>query len=308
MILVIGEILIDLIGEDNNDGIDLTARLGGAPFNVASNLSFLDVPTTFYGVVGEDIFGEYILKEAKKSYKLNLNIIKVKERNTTLATYIKDDNSSEGTFEFIKKNGSDYYFTKNDLSKINLSKVNLIHFGSLFLSDEFARNNIFNFIDEAKSNKEIIFSFNVNYREDIFKGEDDYKNIYLKMIEKMDIVKFTKDEILLLSNKSTLEEALDYFSYLKLIIVTMGKDGSLAYYKGKSLFMEALKNIKVVDSIGAGDSFYSGVISSLYSKDINNLSDEDLLKALKLGSVCASKTLMQKGATFAYKSKEDLSL
>ena len=52
MILVIGEILIDLIGEDNNDGIDLTARLGGAPFNVASNLSFLDVPTTFYGVVG----------------------------------------------------------------------------------------------------------------------------------------------------------------------------------------------------------------------------------------------------------------
>ena len=72
MILVIGEILIDLIGKDNDDGIDLTARLGGAPFNVASNLSFLDVPTTFYGVVGEDIFGEYILKEAKKSYKLNL--------------------------------------------------------------------------------------------------------------------------------------------------------------------------------------------------------------------------------------------
>ena len=56
MILVIGEILIDLIGKDNNDGIDLTARLGGAPFNVASNLSFLDVPTTFYGVVGKNIF------------------------------------------------------------------------------------------------------------------------------------------------------------------------------------------------------------------------------------------------------------
>lgn len=306
MILVIGEILIYLIGKDNNDGIDLTARLGGAPFNVASNLSFLDVPTIFYGAVGEDIFGQYILKEAKKSYKLNLNIMKVKDRNTTLATYIKNDNSSEGTFEFIRKNGSDYYFNKNDLTKIDLSKVNLIHFGSLFLSNEFARNNIFNFIDETKSNRKIIFSFDVNYREDIFKGEKDYKNIYLKMIEKMDIVKFTLDEILLLSNKSSLKEALDYFSYLKLIIVTMGKDGSLAYYKGMRLFMEALKNIEVVDSIGAGDSFYSGVISSLYLKDIDNLSDEDLLKALKLGSICASKTLMQKGATFAYKSKKDL--
>ena len=157
MILVIGEILIDLIGKDNNDGIDFTARLGGAPFNVASNLSFLDVPTTFYGIVGEDIFGEYILKEAKKSYKLNLNIIKEKERNTTLATYIKDDSSNEGTFEFIRKNGSDYFFTKNDLSKIDLVKVDLIHFGSLFLSNDVARNNIFGFIDEVKSKKTIFF-------------------------------------------------------------------------------------------------------------------------------------------------------
>lgn len=48
MILVIGEILIDMVGNIASNSLQLEGKLGGAPFNVASNLAELDVDTTFY--------------------------------------------------------------------------------------------------------------------------------------------------------------------------------------------------------------------------------------------------------------------
>lgn len=63
MILVIGEILIDMVGNIASNSLQLEGKLGGAPFNVASNLADLDVDTTFYGVVGKDVIGDFLLDQ-----------------------------------------------------------------------------------------------------------------------------------------------------------------------------------------------------------------------------------------------------
>ncbi len=303
MVLVIGEILIDLIGKEIENSISFKAKLGGAPFNVATNLNNLGVKTTFIGSIGNDSFGNYILKELGNIKDLKFEINLKKNKQTTLALFIKNSNN-EGKFEFIRKYGSDYLFDFRKIEKEMGKTYDIVHFGSLFLSSKDSRNRMFSLLDNFKESK-FLKSFDVNIRDDIFSKDEDYKDYYLSMIERMDIVKFTKEEILYLSKKDTLEEAISYFSYLKLIFVTLGKEGSLVSYKNK-IYKVKNKEVKVKDSIGAGDSFFSGVLFKLQSKDINNLNSEDLIKILRFANACGAKTCLVDGAINGYKSESEV--
>lgn len=302
MVLVIGEILVDLIGKRNNDSISLTSKLGGAPFNVASNLSNLGIDTTFIGTIGDDSFGRFITEEVNKNKKINKKIDVSKNYETTLALFIKDKNNN-GSFEFIRKHGADFHLNYNEIKKELRKQYNFIHFGSLFLSSLEARSEMNNIIDSIKENT--IKTFDVNIRDDIFSKDEDYKEYYLEFIKKMDVVKFANEEILFLSKKNTIEEALEYFSFLKLIVVTFGKDGSLAYYKHK-IYKKKSKEVNVFDPIGAGDSFFSGIIYMLHSLDLDNLNELDINKMLNFANLCGAKTCMQEGAINAYSSYKDI--
>lgn len=304
MIISIGEILCDLIGTNNSGLINLEVKLGGAPFNVASNLSNLGIKTKFIGAIGDDIFGNFIINEISKFNSLETNIERLENKNTTLAICIKKENN-ENEFEFIRKNGADYSFKEDFLNNINLNEVSLCHFGSLFLSSNQARKIIYRFIKKLRKTN-ILVSFDVNFRKDIFTSNSNLLHIYKTMIDKCDIVKFTEEEIKMLSNKEDLLEAIKYFNKPKIIFVTMGANGSLCFYKGKLIKEEALKNVTIIDSIGAGDSFFSGVLYALYEKKIELLTEEEISYALKLGNKCAAKTLGYKGAVNAYKSIDEV--
>lgn len=72
MVLVIGEILMDMIGNENIDSLQVQGKLGGAPLNVASDLADLDVDTMFYGVIGKDIIGQFLkgqLRNRKRTFR-----------------------------------------------------------------------------------------------------------------------------------------------------------------------------------------------------------------------------------------------
>lgn len=298
MVLVIGEILIDLIGKERSNYISFKAKLGGAPFNVAYNLTNLGVDNKFIGSIGNDSFGKYISKELTKinNFKFDLNILD--DRETTIALYIKNKNN-EGRFEFIRKNGADYIFDFEKIKKELGKTYNIVHFGSLFLSDSSSRNKMFSLLDCLDLN--IIKSIDVNIRDDIFLNNEDYCYYYLEIIKRMDVVKFSIEEILFLSKKDNLLDAIKYFSNLKLLFVTLNKDGSLVSYKN-NIYKVKGKEVKVKDSIGAGDSFFSGVLYKLQNKDINNLTKDDLTDILRFANGCGAKTCLVDGAINGYKN------
>ena len=302
MVIVIGEILVDNIGVQKGTSLEMKSSIGGAPFNVASNLSNLGINTTFYGVVGDDIMGRFIIDNLTKNDHLTADIDIDKERNTTLAFFIKDA-EGEGKFSFVRNNGADYHLVYSKLSKYIHVPAKMVHFGSLFLQDEEARNNATKLIDEFKRQGKLV-SFDVNYREDIFKDGEDFKSYYQHFIKQADIVKFSEDEICLLSNKDNLESALKCFDN-KIILVTMGKRGSLCYYKGKQYFSPT-KPIHLVDAVGCGDAFFSGVLSYLYEKDINSLTDQDIELMLQRGNACGALNGLHDGATNAFKSLQEV--
>ena len=67
MILSIGEILADMIGERNENGMDFKARCGGAPFNMAVNAKRAGAKVAFLGRVGDDPIGRFLRSEAMKA-------------------------------------------------------------------------------------------------------------------------------------------------------------------------------------------------------------------------------------------------
>ena len=140
MILVIGEILIDMVGNIASNSLQLEGKLGGAPFNVASNLADLDVDTTFYGVVGKDVIGDFLLDQLQEHKEcLNLFVKQKEDRMTTIAFFLKD----KGNFQFLRKIGADYCFNKEELISFPNKETKYVHFGSLFLSNKEARETIF---------------------------------------------------------------------------------------------------------------------------------------------------------------------
>lgn len=301
MILVIGEILIDMVGNIASNSLQLEGKLGGAPFNVASNLADLDVNTTFYGVVGKDVIGDFLLDQLQEHKEcLNLFVKQKEDRMTTIAFFLKD----KGNFQFLRKIGADYCFNKEELISFPNKETKYVHFGSLFLSNKEARETIFDVIKEYKKQGKII-SFDVNFRSDIFEKNEDYISYYLNMIEYVDILKVTKDELEMLTNIKDLLDALKKFNNKKIVFVTDGENGSYCYYKNKLYFKKASKVIPV-DTIGCGDSFMAGVLSYLYNLNLDNILEEDIEKILSRGNECGRRTCLVKGAIHGYKSLKDL--
>lgn len=59
MILSVGEILLDIYAKENLSSLDMNARIGGAPFNVAANIANNGGNVSFYGAIGKDGFGSF---------------------------------------------------------------------------------------------------------------------------------------------------------------------------------------------------------------------------------------------------------
>lgn len=299
MVLVIGEILMDMIGNENIDSLQVQGKLGGAPLNVASDLADLDVDTMFYGVIGKDIIGQFLkgqLRNRKKNFSILLN--EREDRETTIAFFLKD----KGEFQFLRKNGADYDFDKETLLSLPYQNAKIIHFGSLFLSNKKARETIFECIKEYKKEDKLI-SFDVNYRSDIFKDTDDIVSYYKEMISYSDIVKLTKDELVLLTGTEDMNNALKTFDDRKVILITDGENGSYCYLNGK-LYHQASEKVNPIDTIGCGDSFMAGCLSYIHNHSLTT--KENILDMLSRGNECGKRTCLVSGALHGYHSLEDL--
>lgn len=297
MIYVVGEILIDLLNEKNNL---FSYHVGGAPYNVASMITSLGGKVVFQGSIGKDVFGKILLEDVKKRsfYK---SLIKVNYRlNTTLAT-VYLDNNNERYFSFIRKQNTDIYFDKIDEKLIE--KSNIIHFGSLMMSSAKGMNFLISSMRKAKKKGKLI-SFDANYREDIIKPLIAYKR-YQKILQYVDILKLSDDEVKILSNKDRFEDGLNLLKKLiKVIVITKGKNGSVIYSNDQVISVPTIK-INMIDSTGAGDGFFGGLLyyyDYLISKNMP-INWEDILK---FANGCGAFVAMHKGAIDNLPTKEEI--
>ena len=287
MVLSIGEILVDIFADGENKRV----FPGGAPFNLACNIKKFKGDVFFYGAVGKDEYGKFLSDAISKrlsDYYLEM----YKEYDTTQALVTIDN--GERSFRFVRSNGADYHLNVKTLNEFDYSKIKIVHIGSLMLSAKEGQEFYYSAVKELKKHN-VRISFDVNYRDDIFKSEEEAKNIFISALKEADIIKFTEEELELLSGQKDILVGLKALLTDKQVaVVTLGSKGSMFFSKNKFIQVPSFP-LKPVDTTGAGDAFYSYFLYSL-DKGLDISNDEEIRNALTRANIVGGLTTQKFGA------------
>ena len=119
------------------------------------------------------------------------------------------------------------------------------------------------------------------------------------MVCQCDILKISDDEIAFLTGTDDIERGIEIIlakSHPTLVCATMGKNGSKAFYNGKSVFCEPFLRDDTIETTGAGDTFMACVLNAVLEKGLEALSEKDLFEMLQFANAAASIVTTRKGA------------
>lgn len=290
MILSIGEILADMVGERIDGTMTFKSFCGGAPFNVAVNAKNAGAKVGFIGCVGKDPIGKFLTLEAGKASLDSLEIQVDNKRNTTLAFVTLTD--GERDFSFYRNDTADYNIDIDSVDFNDYNDLNIVHLGSLMLSEENGKVLAQKVVDKTKSLSKKL-SFDLNFRKDIYKDFLDAVNSYKPFVEQADIIKFSDDELRDYTGKEDIIEAIESI-YKKdtLIVLTLGSKGSMYYLNGKHGLVETVK-VKPIDTTGAGDAFFGTFLANIEKVE---WTEENIKNALVKANKAGAETTQFLGA------------
>lgn len=291
MILSVGEILADMIGQKEDGVTTFKAFCGGAPFNLAVNAKQSGAKVGFVGRVGNDVIGRFVLGEAQKAHLERLDIQIDAERNTTIAFVTLTD--GERDFAFNRHDTADFNIDFDDIDFESYENLEIVHLGSLMLSEQKGREfaeKIANKTSELGAK----LSFDMNFRKDIYKNFVDAKRAYAPFVECADIIKFSDDELTDYTGISDMDEAAkSVLKKDKLLLVTLGKSGSAYYYNDLKGIVPSISGVKCVDTTGAGDAFFGAFLANIEGKE---LTEENIVYSMQQGNIQGAKATEFYGA------------
>ena len=297
-ILAVGEVLIDLTQTGTLNGIPQYAAFpGGAPANVAVAAAKLGAATAFCGKVGQDTFGEQLARTLQQN-GVNTDHLHRCAAPTTLAVVSVDD-TGERSFSFYREGSADTLLAETESVSALECTPKVLHFGSVSLTHECARNATLAAVKEAK-NRGIIISYDPNYRPALWQGESLAKSYMAAPLPLADILKVSDEELPLLSGYRDLEEGSRLLckSGIPLVLVTLGAAG--VYYRmGDHTGAVPGISVSVADTNGAGDTFLGAVLARLCRREngvLNGLSVPELEDILTFANRAAALTCSRPGA------------
>ncbi len=304
-VIALGELLIDMTdnGLSGQGNTLFEANPGGAPCNVLAMLNKLGRKVAFIGKVGDDIFGNKLKKVLDEVGIDTRNLIIDKEARTTLA-FVETFEDGDRDFSFYRNPGADMMLKKEEVDVSLLQDTKIFHFGTLSMTHPEVREATKFSIDEAKKAGAVI-SFDPNLREPLWNDLEDAKEQVLYGLTKCDVLKISDNEIQWLTGKEDYTEGVKKIrekNDIPLIMVSLGKEGSRAYYKKTGSEEEIMVEVKpflqedTIETTGAGDTFGGCVLNYVLEKGLDDLSENDLKEMLTFANGAASIITTRKGA------------
>lgn len=233
-VTAMGEMLIDftLNGQSEQGNHLFEACPGGAPCNVLAMLNKLGRKTAFIGKVGEDQFGRLLKGTIDELGIETKGLILDKEIHTTLA-FVHTFPDGDREFSFYRKPGADMMLTEEEVDYDLIRQSRIFHFGTLSMTDEPVRSATKKALEVAKE-AGCLITFDPNLRPPLWNSLDEAKKQMEYGFQYCDMLKISDNEIQFVSGKEDYDEGICYLQdkyNIPLIFLTMGKDGSRAYYK-----------------------------------------------------------------------------
>ena len=298
MIISCGEALIDFLPRLGADGEAVfRPSAGGSPFNVAIAAGRLGSPAGFIGGLSTDFFGE-TLRDALKASNVDLSFANISERPTTLA-FVRIENG-DARYAFFDEGSAGRMLTGADLPALPKT-VQALHFGSFSLAEE-PCGSAYEALMQREQNDRVI-SLDVNVRPTLIRNRDGYLARIDRLVAMADIVRLSNEDLAWLAPDRRFEDlATDWLGRgARLAILTRGAEGATAVTASAALSVPGVK-VKVVDTVGAGDTFTAAMLSRLEKtgllakRGIAGLMRNDLADVLEFATKAAAITVSRAGA------------
>ena len=308
-VVALGELLIDF----TENGVSVQgnpvyeANPGGAPCNVLAMLTKLGRKTAFIGKVGQDIFGNRLKKTLEEVGIDTSNLVMDGEVRTTLA-FVETFPDGDRDFSFYRNPGADMMLKENEVQMELIKDTEIFHFGTLSMTHEEIRNATKKAVAAAKEAGAVI-SFDPNLREPLWKSLEEAKEQVAYGLSQCDILKISDNEIQWFTGETDYEAGICRLRKqydIPLIMLSMGKEGSRAYYKDLRVEVKPFLQENTIETTGAGDTFGACCLNYVLKYGLHNMDGEKLKEMLTFANAAASIITTRKGALRVMPEEEEV--
>lgn len=282
-VICFGEVLWDMLPQGK--------MIGGAPLNVAYHLHKLGIDAPLVSRIGEDEYGKEIKAFIEKN-GLPHAILQSDTHHLTGRVEVALQPNHEVRYEIVRDTAWDFIEYEDRIKELAQKAAYLVY-GSLITRSKTSHDTLFRLMEHPLAKV-----MDVNLRAPFYS-----KDILEELIAKADIIKMNEAELQLISswfgytgNETERMKSLSDQFHLHICIVTCGSKGAYVLCENE-LFFEAGYQITVADTIGSGDAFLAGFLSSF----INGV---PLRQALKSANAMGAFIAQRRGGCPAYEKQE----
>jgi fructokinase len=298
MIAVCGELVADLIMREDGTLLPIP---GGSPANTAFAAARLGLPVQFLGRFSDDVFGEAAWTRLRDA-GVDLNgSIAARERSTlAVAT---TDAEGHARYVFWNEGTADWQWTDAELAGAPAPGCRAVHTASVASWTPPGAAAILGLLTRGRASGMLV-SYDPNVRPALLGGES--RAIISAMISQAGLVKVSDEDLTALEpGQPPLTTARQWLALgPAAVVVTAGAAGATVLRAGNDPVSVPAPSVRVVDTIGAGDTFTAGLLSALLrmvgdapdaSDALVALGDDDWSQALRTAAAAAAITCSRPG-------------
>lgn len=293
-VLVVGEALVDIVHRQDGSADE---HAGGSPLNVAIGLARLGHQVEFASRFGRDRHGEMIRNHlsGEPLLRLTAGTDEAERTSTACATL---DATGAATYEFD--------LIWDVAAALDHEPVGHLHTGSIGATLMPGALAVYQRAQEVRATGTI--SYDPNARPTVMGTPDQARTLIEPLLAISDLVKASDEDLAWLYPDSTAEQVLGGWieQGVGLAVLTMGGEGSFAMAADGTSARTPAQHADVIDTVGAGDSFMSGLVSGLLDLSLlggptararlRAASVADVRPALDRAARCAAMTVSRAGA------------
>ena len=307
MFLCCGEALIDVFSnhDDETNHLSLVARPGGTPYNVAIAITRLGGQAALLTGISSDSLGQHLYQTLKNESVVTNYLIR--RQNPTALSLISVDHAGQPGYTFYGSNCADSSITRQMFPKIGPDVAGL-HFASYSIVMPPAADA---FLELATEFKDRFISVDPNVRPTVFPDLDTWRTRIDNFAGLAQLLKVSTEDLQYLYPDITVETIAERYlaKGVKLVVITDGDQAVSAWTEHCQVVRVKPLPTKVVDTVGAGDTFQAALLVKLFEMGVGNpeaaieaLDEDQIHDLLSFANQAARLTCLKRGADSPHRS------
>lgn len=314
-IISFGEALIDFLAQPGAAGAPCAFLQfgGGAPANVAVAAARLGARTEFIGMLGSDMFGDFLLETLRAAGVGTHYVVRTAAALTALA-FVSLDAAGERRFSFYRPPAADLLFRETDFHEGAFAEAAVLHVCSNSLTEPQIADATLGGMRRARDAGALL-SVDLNLRPGLWPAGLDPTSRLWQMLEGADLIKLAHNELEFLALSSGGEEAVLarlFAARARLVVVTHGAAPLRWHTRARRGELPSFEVIPT-DTTAAGDAFVGGLLSELAARGVSAAGFDSFLselpaveRALRIGAATGALAVTRKGAFEAMPSRAEV--